>query len=67
MLSRDTERVKCIDATLHNRRELCLEFGKVYDVEDISADGEKVRVQINGRPCQGWYAATRFRPMPKEA
>ena len=61
MLSRNTDRVKCVDATLRNRREICLKFGEVYDVEDISADGERVRVILNGRPCLGWYSASRFR------
>jgi len=66
VLSRNTNYVICLDATLHNRREICLEFAKVYDVVDVSADGEKVRVLIDGRPSLGWYDSKRFKPVPKE-
>jgi hypothetical protein len=66
MLSRKTERVRCIDTSQINRRELALKLNAVYDVVDIDVRCDKVRVSpIGGKPLIGWYESTRFTEVPK--
>jgi hypothetical protein len=66
MLSRNTERVRCVDTSQSNRRGLALKLNTDYDVVDINVRCSKVRVApVGGRPLIGWYNAERFVECPK--